>query len=131
MVRKEFKQNRARGAAIYRASSTYLCGRWSLSRSRIGFIYKHQFLLGFALIPIRVIFFRFPVGKIFCCFHREEKGRGWLGQQEGEMGYARGKSGRLGRPVEERKKKEKADWAEPDGSRKIGPQQILLKESPC
>jgi hypothetical protein len=29
------------------------------------------------------------------------------------------------------KKKEKADWAEPDGSRKIGPQQILLKESPC
>jgi hypothetical protein len=60
---REVAEQRGDGVAIYRASSTYSCGRWSLTRTRIGFIDKHRFLLGFILIPIRVIFLQFHVGE--------------------------------------------------------------------
>jgi hypothetical protein len=58
-----------------------------------------------------------------------KKKEGWA--TVGSPGLRAGKSERLGRPIEKKEKnKLKADWAEPNDFRKIGPKHILLKESP-
>jgi hypothetical protein len=61
----------------------------------------------------------------------EPSGRGKKKKEGWATWLHAGKLERLGRPDEKKKKiRQKADWAEPDGYRKIDAKQILLKESP-
>jgi hypothetical protein len=59
------------------------CGRWSLTRTSVGFVDKHL------LIQIGEIFVQFAVGKIlrYVASIVRKKSRGWLGQHKMEMGY--------------------------------------------